>query len=246
MPTTGDGDLIEAISDHVENHIGPIEVFHEIVSDLVHLDVLWAKPNKRVPFHTLVTCGMSELPMIVPDDHPFPPYLELCAFLPSTWPMQQVVDHMTNARRLSEAEMERGYWPIRMLKDLAKLPHEHRTFLGQGHTVGNDDPKTPYASDTKLCAAYITFPYQAGFAFTDLRAGHRTIRFLQAVPMFAEELGMKLSLGSDALEDAWDNAGIFYDLFNPTRVNVANGSKSTASRLRQFAHKISRRFGRAR
>src|SRR5687768_8233044 len=33
----GDGELLEAVSDHVERHVGPIdEVLHELVSPLVH------------------------------------------------------------------------------------------------------------------------------------------------------------------------------------------------------------------
>ena len=33
---------LEAIEDHLEKHVGKVEsVFHEIVSDLIHLDVLF-------------------------------------------------------------------------------------------------------------------------------------------------------------------------------------------------------------
>ena len=50
---------IEEISDHIENFIGKIDtVFHEIVSDQVHVDIHWVKPTKERPFHTLITSGI--------------------------------------------------------------------------------------------------------------------------------------------------------------------------------------------
>jgi len=52
---------IEQIEKHIERFVGPIEkVFHELVSDLVHLDLYHVKPGPERPFHTFVTCGMSE------------------------------------------------------------------------------------------------------------------------------------------------------------------------------------------
>ena len=65
----GDSENIEAISDHIEEHIGKVHmVFHELVSDLVHIDVHWVKPTRKRNWHTLVTSGMSDLPMVVPDE----------------------------------------------------------------------------------------------------------------------------------------------------------------------------------
>ena len=40
-PVAGDPELIDAITAHIEKHLGPVEqVFHEIVSPTVHVD-LW-------------------------------------------------------------------------------------------------------------------------------------------------------------------------------------------------------------
>ena len=42
----GDSENIEAISEHIAEHIGPVDsVFHEIISDLVHIDVHVVKPD---------------------------------------------------------------------------------------------------------------------------------------------------------------------------------------------------------
>ena len=45
------------------------------------------------------------------------------------------------------------YWPIRLLKSLARLPIASDTWLGFGHTMDN---KENFAENTKLCAAILT------------------------------------------------------------------------------------------
>lgn len=62
-------EFIQEISAHIEKHLGPVEtVFHEVVSDTVHIDVHIVKPTVKFPFVRLVTSGMSDLPMTTPDD----------------------------------------------------------------------------------------------------------------------------------------------------------------------------------
>ncbi len=60
---------LDEITAHVETHIGEVEmVFHEIVSEFVHVDLLWIKPHDKFPYHALVTSGMSDKPMTMPAD----------------------------------------------------------------------------------------------------------------------------------------------------------------------------------
>ncbi|RYG93976.1 MAG: suppressor of fused domain protein, partial [Alphaproteobacteria bacterium] len=45
-PAVGSGEAIEAISAHIEKYVGKIDmVYHEIVSDLVHLDIHMVYPT---------------------------------------------------------------------------------------------------------------------------------------------------------------------------------------------------------
>jgi hypothetical protein len=81
----GDEQAIEAISAHIKQHIGTISgVFHEIISDKVHLDVHCVLPGADFPFHVLVTLGMSDLPMTVPAGAEGARYAQLCVLLPSS------------------------------------------------------------------------------------------------------------------------------------------------------------------
>lgn len=47
------------------------------------------------------------------------------------------------------------YWPLRLLKSIARLPISADTWLGWGHTVDNQEP---YADNTSLCGAVLIYP----------------------------------------------------------------------------------------
>ena len=83
-PAAGDPELIDALSSHLARYHGQEgDVFHELVSDVVHVDLLHAAPTDDLPFHTLMTCGMSERPMAAPAELPDARYAELMLRLPS-------------------------------------------------------------------------------------------------------------------------------------------------------------------
>lgn len=72
-----DADL-EAITAHVERHIGRVnKVFHEIVSDDLHIDVHHVKASLFRKFEVLVTSGMSAVAMAVPEEAEQPRFAEV-------------------------------------------------------------------------------------------------------------------------------------------------------------------------
>lgn len=212
----GDGAAIEAIGDHIEKHLGPIEmVFHEILSDLVHLDLHWVKPRAGRPFNTLVTSGMSDRPMTVPKQAQGFEFVELLINLPASWPMKQV-----------DWENEQFYWPVRLLKTLARLPHEHHTWLFMGHTVG--DPKgDPYHSTTRQNCALIAPCISAPRAFHTLEiSAAKRIHFFTVIPLYPEEVELKLKHGANALFARLEAARIG-DSIDPSRPNAAASPPAT-------------------
>lgn len=79
-------ECIEQISAHIEAYLGKVDsVYHELVSDAVHIDVHFVKPTKEFPFARLVTSGMGDLPMKVPEGADQPRYVELMATLPEAF-----------------------------------------------------------------------------------------------------------------------------------------------------------------
>lgn len=197
-PPAGE-ECIEQISEHIEKHLGPIEtVFHELVSDKVHIDVHFVKPTQDFPFVRLVTSGMSDLPMSTPDDERLPRHVELLITLPADWKLTQ-----------KDMEDERWYWPIRLVKMLARLPHEHRTWLGWGHTVPAGDPPTPYAENTGFCGAMILPSVTVPEEFHVLSIPHvKTITFYAVVPLYENEMNLKLRSGTNELLKRFDKHGV--------------------------------------
>ena len=152
---------------------------------------------------------MSDLPMTTPEGAEVPRFAELLLTLPNYWKVDQV-----------SFEDEKWYWPVRIMKTLARLPHKYSTWLGFGHTVPNGDPPEPYAQNTKLCGAIVLPSISVPDAFHTLRIGeHKTITFYAIVPLFEEEMNFKLRSGTDALLERLGKKGVS-DIIEPSRTNV--------------------------
>lgn len=212
-PATENSQTLQAISEHVEKHIGEIDhVFHEIISDLIHLDVLVVKPTKERNYYTLVTSGMSDLPMTVPEGAEQFRFAELMLCLPSDWPVS------------SEAfESMENYWPIYWLKFMARLPHEYQTWLYLGHTVPNGDPARPFASNTQFSGMILAVPTIVedlkSFFTLNLPNGNE-VHFYSVIPLYQEEMDLKLKHGTDALLEKLEKAGV-NEIVNVKRKNTA-------------------------
>ncbi len=209
----------EEISAHMEKYIGPIKmVFHEIVSEGVHLDVNWVAPTERYPFHVLVTMGMSDRPMNVPKELEKYAYAELFVVLPASWPLT------------TEAfKDEQNYWPVRLLKDMARFPHWYNTWLGLGHTVPNGNPPEPYAKNTSFNCALILYPLPFPVEIFELRINaHKTIHFYSVVPLYPQEVDFKLDRGLDPLTDLFEQYQVT-SLIDIHRPNVVTGTRPVAA-----------------
>ena len=105
-------------------------VYHEILSDLVHIDVHVLRGPREEDGTILYTTGMSDLPMSLPEeiaDREDLKYAELYMLLPGDWDLGKAGSNP------KDLPYER-FWPIQMLKFLARFPHEYKTWLGWGHT----------------------------------------------------------------------------------------------------------------
>jgi hypothetical protein len=202
----GDG---EAIRWHVERHFGEVAfVWHETVSDLVRVDVYVVEPSAARPYLTLVTSGMSSRPMTVPADDRSSRYAELMLCLPAEWPMT------TEAFR-----DERVYWPIRLLKTVARLPHEYQTWIAAWHSVPNGDPAEPYAPGTPFAGALVAPMVECGpGAQTIVTRRKKRISLLALVPLHPAEVALKLTRGTDALITVLDRIGAS-EVFDPARAS---------------------------
>ena len=191
---TGDADHIEAISDHITKHVGPIKsVFHEIVSDKVHVDVHWIESSEEQPFNVLVTSGMSDRPMCAPEGLKDYRFAELCILLPPDWPFD-----------MESFKNEDNYWPIRWLKKLARFPHEYDTFLCTAHTIGGGETE-PFSPNCPFSGFLIFVPVSLNEEFQCLHLENGdTIRFYCLIPLYNEEIELKTNQGLDDLLELFE------------------------------------------
>ena len=221
--SAGDFELIEEVSAHMDRVLGPsAQVFHEIISHLVHVDVHIVEPTEARPHFVLYTTGMSERPMTVPEqqmresgaDPDAFRYAELLIALPRDW-------FGSGGYAQANLKDERVYWPIRMLKFLARMPHEYDTWFGAFHTIPNGDPPQPVAKGTGLAGVIILPAVMLDEAdrVATLSDGRR-VNLLQLFPLYPEEFDLKLRDGSDALMAAMDQRGISW-IVDTNRPSVA-------------------------
>ncbi len=199
----------EAIEKHIETHIGSIHrVFDEIVSPDFHLDIYWVKTTMySQQVNMLITSGMSEFRMNVPEGMLGFQYAELCIMLPEHWKLDE--DDLKN---------EKNYWPIRVLKDAARYPYHRNTWIGLQHTIRQEDNQ-PYSDDVHFCASLVFVPMGVPETFYSLSYQRSTIHFYSMIPLYPEEMLYKIEHGTDALLHLFQHHHLT-DIVDTHRVNT--------------------------
>lgn len=177
-------------------------VFHELVSDLVHIDVNILRPTEKQNFYVLYTTGMSDLPMTLPDDiadREDLKYAELFLFLPGDWDLGKTGDLASDLPYAS-------FWPIQMLKFLARFPHEYKTWLAWGHTIPNGPDYTPICDGLGFGGAVLD-QGDGSLRGLDTKDGHH-INFLMLIPAYKEEIEYKLKYGMKALANRFSEGAL--------------------------------------
>jgi predicted Zn finger-like uncharacterized protein len=200
---------LEQIQAHIERTIGPVSgVFHEIVSDAAHVDLHIVPPQPHIPqsqerplggdFYTIVTSGMSWKPMNIPPkslDNGVSPYGELMIALPKDW------SGMRPDGSFDQQMMQRdeNWWPLRWLKQMARLPHEYNTFYSNGVTVPNGEPAAPFVAGTDLCCWMVLKPLLAPKAKSLVISDNVRIDFFALIALTQAEMDLKLNKGPGEL-----------------------------------------------
>ena len=180
---------MSVIERHIQKTFGEFDhVFHELVSPDIHIDICVVPPSGNRNYYTLITMGMGAYQMNVPEE--LAEYhlerSELAIALPPDW-------------KLDEESMkdEQWYWPIRLLKVLARLPLSSDTWLGWGHTI---DHQNPFSENTNLCASILVGLQNTGEdSYLCQLPNGETVNFYQVIPLYREELEYKLEHGAYAL-----------------------------------------------
>lgn len=180
---------------YIQDNFGPYkEVFHEIVSPDIHLDIIIVPPTDEDPYYKLITMGMGAFSMNVPKDlqEYELEHAELVLYLPKQWEIK--------------SSAEKDYWPIRYLKILARLPIECDTWLGFGHTVHGNEEQEPFAENTAFNSILLLNACNLLYEKLDLRlSSGKKINFYQLFPLYQEELEYKMEHSLDELLDLFSD-----------------------------------------
>jgi|ERR1043166_1303447 hypothetical protein len=207
--------FLEQISRHIETCWGKERdtVFHEIVSEYAHIDLHIVEATEQPPFHTIITSGMSDRPMTVPEGAEECRFAELVISLPPTWPMDE-----------ESWKDERHWWPFRWLKQLARFPHEYGSWLFCEHTVPNDDPPMAFAPTTEFCCMLLASPVLCSDKGGCLVIDDAIKIYLHSlIPIYREEMDFALSRSSGELLDRLGEAGVT-ELLQIGRKNVCKSA----------------------
>jgi len=203
----------EEIDEHFEHLFPGMEtcVFHEILSDLVHIDISIKSPNSRHPYYVLFTSGMSDFPMPVTEkklqkNRKDWERAELFMYLPKNFPME----HAKSEGILLHDVPEEEAWPLHWLKFLAKFPHEYRTWLGPDHTIANGPDYAPLGPNTRQGGSiFLQMFDERGQMVT---ADDTIINLYCVIPLYREEIEYKVSHNRQEWEQLLKPLPVMVDL----------------------------------
>lgn len=191
------GNYTEEVEEHFSKLFPQREsfVFHEIISELIHIDVNVMRPTEKSNFYVIYTTGMSDMPMTLPEGFEKREdlkYAELFAFMPPTW-------KPGNNFQLSTEIPDSEYWIIHMMKYLARFPHEYDTWLGDGHTIPNGPNYEPITDGTGM-GGVVLKQLGKSLEYVETKDGKR-IKLLMVIPAYKEEIEYKLKYGMEQLDN---------------------------------------------
>lgn len=182
---------ISQIEKHIEEKFGEVtKVFHEIVSDDIHLDILIIPPNEQTDFYKLFTVGMGAKRMNVPKKHEVYQLerAEIGLFLPSDFNIDTI--------------SEDCFWPAQLLKQVARMPFEQNSWIAHGHTV-EIQIDTVNGNEFQGCTLL-----SLNGGIPEFHINSKFIHLYLIVPLYKDEINYLLNNNVDDLLDKFDENGI--------------------------------------
>lgn len=191
---------VKGIDEHLNQFFDKNEdivVLDEIESEVIHRNIFIIKSNKERPYHILLSCGMSAIPMKIPEDIESSEFCEVMILLPKDWNIEYEF-----------FDDERNYWPFRLIKELMMLPHPNKTWLGYGHTFEYEENEE-YAENVGFNSVILLNSIELSKEFTEIKLNdNKVIDIYTLIPLYKEELIFKKENGTSKLLEKFDDFDI--------------------------------------
>ena len=191
---------VEIVDKHLDQFFDEnddIVVFDEIKSEIIHRDIFLIRASEDRPFNILLSCGMSALPMAIPEVVESSEFVEVMFLLPKTWNLEY-----------ESFSDEKNYWPIRIMKEIMMSPHINKTWFGFGHTYGHEEGKE-FAEGIGFNSVMLAYSMELSDDFTQIELENgKVVDIYTLIPLYKEELEFKMINGASALLERFDKFGV--------------------------------------
>ncbi|MDX1651722.1 MAG: suppressor of fused domain protein [Brumimicrobium sp.] len=147
-----------------------------------YIDLLIIDLETTVPVTVVMTHGLSDYKMPVPDTMKGKDHTEIFFALPSYWEPE---DHQN----------QNMTWPFEKISKLAENLIEKGTWYGRGHTFSNGNPSLPLSSTMKMNHLMLAEPIALEQFFRPIELEDKIVHFLAIIPLFEEEFDRKMQQG---------------------------------------------------
>jgi hypothetical protein len=147
------------------------------------------------PVTVLMTNGLSDYNMPVPERLQNRNFNEIYFCLPSYWEWEDTENPQMN-------------WVFPWIKRLAKYVVDKQSWFGPGHTMPCGVTHESLSATMKQNHFFLTDPIYLDQELTPLKVGEKTVYFLGIIPIFEDEMDYKSGKGTFKLLQKLSNAGV--------------------------------------
>lgn len=177
---------------HLMDRFGKEAIVSITKKDENDLDTVLISLQKRSKLTLLMTLGLSDYNMPVPEKYAERSHTELVFCLPSYWDLESITDQ----------------WVYAWIQKLAKHVIEKETWFGPGHTIPNGNPVEAISERMKQKYFILTDPIYLKSELSPILLDDKTIHFLVIMPIFEDEMDFKMGKGTFKLLKKIEGKGI--------------------------------------
>ena len=168
---------------------------HELPVKEGEIPLIMLDLELKTPVSVLMTNGLRDYTMPVPDKADDSPHAEIFFCLPSYWEWEDMDNPRTN-------------WIFHWIQRLAKYVQEKETWFGYGHTMPCGKDMESLSETMKQNHFFLMRPMLLEQQLVPLQVGDKEVHFIAIVPIFPDEMDYKQGKGTLKLLKKFINKGV--------------------------------------